>query len=91
MKTHPSEWSYSHYALLAKTILVHDEMGYKFCWLLPSEDWIRRHQLGTESNGTVVGDHWEDMNQLVHQLGMNQRRKMKLSSRDWLDRIQSMM
>ena len=32
--------------MLAKAILVHGEIGYKFCWLLPSEDWIRRHQLG---------------------------------------------
>ena len=51
---------------------MHGDIGYKFCWLLPSKD----HNQGTlaehESNGTVVRDHWEDMNQLIHQLGMNQ-------------------
>ena len=36
--------------MLAEAILVHGEIGYKFCWLLPSEDWIRRHQLGTRIN-----------------------------------------
>ena len=50
---------------------MHGDIGYKFCWLLPSED----HNQGTparhESNGTIVRDHWEDMNQLRHQLGMN--------------------
>ena len=35
--------------MLAEAILVHGEIGDKFCWLLPFKDWIRRHQLGTES------------------------------------------
>ena len=42
MKTYPSERFESHYAMLAEAILVHGEIGYKFCWLLPFEDWIRR-------------------------------------------------
>ena len=58
--------------MLAKAILVHGVIGYKFCWLLPSED----HNQGTpnehESNGTIVRDYWEDMNQLRHQLGTYQ-------------------
>ena len=58
--------------MLAKAILVHGVIGYKFCWLLPSED----HKQGTpaehESNGTIVRDYWEDMNQLRHQLGTYQ-------------------
>ena len=57
--------------MLAKAILVHGVIGYKFCWLLP-EDHNQGTPTGHESNGTIVGDHWEDMNQLIHQLGMNQ-------------------
>ena len=40
--------------MLAEAILVHGEIGYKFCWLLPSEDWIRRHQLGTNQNNYIL-------------------------------------
>ena len=56
--------------MLAKAILVHGVIGYKFCWLLPSEDHNKGAPAGHESNGTTVRDHWEDMNQLRHQLGM---------------------
>ena len=58
--------------MLAKDILVHGVIGYKFCWLLPSEDHNQGTPTGHESNGTTVTDHWEDMNQLRHQLGTNQ-------------------
>ena len=51
--------------------LVYGVIGYKFCWLLPSEDHNQGTPAGHESNGTIVKDHWEDMNQLRHQLGMN--------------------
>ena len=51
---------------------MHGDIGYKFCWLLPSEDHNQGTPVGHESNGTTVRDHWEDMNQLGHQLGMNQ-------------------
>ena len=83
--------------MLAKAILVHGVIGYKICWLLPSEDWnqdtswtrikwhhcqgpLRGHESAEtptrhESNGTTIKDHWEDTNQLRHQLGMNQRDK----------------
>ena len=57
--------------MLAKAILVHGVIGYKFCWLLPFEDQNQGTLAGHESNDTVVGDHWEDMNQLIHQLGTN--------------------
>ena len=57
--------------MLAKAILVHGVIGYKFCWLL-----LGGHNQGTPaghvSNGTTVRDHWKDMNQLRHQLGRNQ-------------------
>ena len=60
------------YSSFVFATLVYGVIGYKFCWLLPSED----HNQGTparhESNGTTVRDHWEDMNQLRHQLGTNQ-------------------
>ena len=59
--------------MLAEAILVHGVIGYKFCWLLPFEDQNKGTPTGHESNGAVVGDHWEDMNQLIHQLGTNQR------------------
>ena len=83
--------------MLAEAILVHGVRGYKFCWLLPPEDQNQGIPVGHESNGTVVGDHWEDMNQLIHQLGTNQKPdktmtlpiiqewstlKMKLNNRD---------
>ena len=58
--------------MLAKAILVHGVIGYKFCWLLSSEDHNQGTSAGHESNGTTVRDHWEDMNQLKHQLGTNQ-------------------
>ena len=58
--------------MLAKAILVHGVIGYKFCWLLPSEDHNQGAPAGHESNGTTVRDHWEDMNQLRHQLGTYQ-------------------
>ena len=58
--------------MLAEAILVHGVIGYKFCWLLPYEDRNQGTPIGHESNGAVVGDHWEDMNQLIHQLGTNQ-------------------
>ena len=57
--------------MLAKAILVHGVIGHKFCWLLPSEDYNRGTPTGHESNGTTVRDHWEDMNELRHQLGTN--------------------
>ena len=57
--------------MLAKAILVHGVIGYKFCWLLPFEDHNQGTPAGQESNGTTVSDHWEDMNQLRHQLGTN--------------------
>ena len=52
--------------MLAEAILVHGVIGYKFCWLLPSEDRNQGTLAGHESNGTIVGDHWEDMNKLKH-------------------------
>ena len=57
--------------MLAKAILVHSVIGYKFCWLLP-EDHNQGTPAGHVSNGTTVRYHWEDMNQLRHQLGTNQ-------------------
>ena len=57
--------------MLAKAILVHGVIGYKFFWLLP-EDHNQGTLAGHESNGTTVKDHWKDMNQLRHQLGTNQ-------------------
>ena len=57
--------------MLAKAILVHGVIGYKFSWLLPSEDHNQGTPTGHVSNGTTVRDHWEDMNQLRHQLGTN--------------------
>ena len=56
--------------MLAEAILVHGVIGYKFCWLLPSEDRNQGTLARHESNGTIVRDHSEDMNQLIHQLGM---------------------
>ena len=56
---------------LAKAILMHGDIGYKFCWLLPSEDQNQGTPVGHESNDTTVRDHGEDTNQLRHQLGMN--------------------
>ena len=50
---------------------MHGDIGYKFCWLLPSEDHNQGTPAGHKSNGTTVRDHWEDMNPLRHQLGMN--------------------
>ena len=57
--------------MLAKAIIVHGVIGYKFCWLLP-DDQNQGIPVGHESNGTTVRDHWEDMNQLRHQLGTYQ-------------------
>ena len=57
--------------MLAEAILVHGVIGYKFCWLLPSNDHNQGTPAGHESNGTTVKDHWEDMNQVRHQLGTN--------------------
>ena len=57
--------------MLAKAILVHGVIGYKFCRLLPFEDHNQGTPAGRESNGTIIRDHWEDMNQLRHQLGTN--------------------
>ena len=54
--------------MLAKAILVHGVIGYKFCWLLP-DDKNQGTPAGHESNGTTVRDHWEDMNHLRQQLG----------------------
>ena len=51
---------------------MHGDIGYKFCWLLLYEDHNQGTPAGHESNGTIIKDHWEDMNQLRHQLGMNQ-------------------
>ena len=50
---------------------MHGDIGYKFYWLLPSEDHNQGTPAGHKSNGTTVKDHWENMNQLRHQLGMN--------------------
>ena len=61
--------------MIAEAILVHGVIGYKFCWLLPSEDHKKGTPAGHESNGTIVKDHWEDMNQLRHQLGTNHKWK----------------
>ena len=62
--------------MLAKVILVHDVIGYKFCWLLP-EDHNQGTPAGHESNDTTVRDYWENMNQLRHQLGTNQMQHSK--------------
>ena len=40
---------------------MHGDIGYKFCWLLPSEDHNQGTPAGHESNGTIVRDHWEDI------------------------------
>ena len=64
--------------MLAKAILVHGVIGYKFYWLLPSEDHKQGTPAGYESNGTTVMDHWEDMNQLRHQLGTYHLTKKKV-------------
>ena len=52
---------------------MHGDIGYKFCWLLLYEDHNQGTPAGHESNGTIIKDHWEDMNQLRHQLGMNHK------------------
>ena len=68
----PSQWTtLEPLCMLAKAILVHGVIGYKFCWLLPSEDHNQGTLVGHKSNGTIVRYHWEDMNRLRHQLGMN--------------------
>ena len=72
MKTLPSERSKSHYAIRVEAILAHGDIGYKFCWLLLSEDQTQGTPIRNESNGAVTKDHWEDNNQLVHQLGTSQ-------------------
>ena len=36
--------------MLAEAILVHDVIGYKFCWLLPSKDQNQGTPAGHESN-----------------------------------------
>ena len=68
--------------MLVKAILVHSVIGYKFCWLLP-EDQNQGTPAGHESNGTTVRDHWEDMNQLRHQLGTYQTRESPMVQRVW--------
>ena len=68
---------------------MHGDIGYKFCRLLPFEDHNQGTPVGHESNDTIVRDHSEDMNQLRHQLGMNQ--KSKLNYRDLFDRVWSLM
>ena len=60
------------YSSFVFATLVYGVIGYKFCWLFPSEDQIQGTPVGHESNDTIVRDHWEDMNQLRHQLGTNQ-------------------
>ena len=40
--------------MLAKAILVHGVIGYKFCWLLPSEDHNQGAPAGHESNGAIA-------------------------------------
>ena len=35
--------------MLAEAILVHGDIGYKFCWLLPSEDQNQGTPIGNES------------------------------------------
>ena len=50
--------------MLAKAILVHGVIGYKFCWLLPEDQnqgTPAGHEsaetpIGHESNGAVAGD-----------------------------------
>ena len=50
--------------MLAKAILVHGVIGYKFCWLLPEDQnqgTLARHEsaetpIGNESNGAAAED-----------------------------------
>ena len=42
--------------MLAKAILAHGDIGYKFCWLLPFEDQNQGTPIGNESNGAAAGD-----------------------------------
>ena len=42
--------------MLAKAILVHGVIGYKFCWLLPSEDQNQGTPAGHESAETPIGN-----------------------------------
>ena len=37
--------------MLAKAILVHGDIGYKFCWLLPSKDQNQGTLIGNEIKG----------------------------------------
>ena len=69
------------YSSFVFATLVHGVIGYKFCWLLP-EDQNQGTPAGHVSNGTTVRDHWEDMNQLRHQLGTNQTPSEKRDNSD---------
>ena len=63
--------------MLAKAILVHGVIGYKFCWLLPEDQNQRApagHEsvetpIGNESNGAVAGDgatsHWYNLSKTL--------------------------
>ena len=54
----PSQWTTLEplcYAMLAKAILVHGVIGYKFCWLLP-EDQNQGTPAGHESAETPIGN-----------------------------------
>ena len=42
--------------MLAKAILVHGVIGYKFCWLLPFEDQNQGTPAGHESADTPTGN-----------------------------------
>ena len=42
--------------MLAKAILVHGVIGYKFCWLLPFEDPNQGTPAGHESVETPIGN-----------------------------------
>ena len=42
--------------MLAEAILVHGVIGYKFCWLLPSENHNQGIPAGHESTETPIGN-----------------------------------
>ena len=42
--------------MLAKSILVHGVIGYKFCWLLPSKNHNQGIPAGHESAETPIGN-----------------------------------
>ena len=42
--------------MLAEAILVHGDIGYKFCWLLSCKDQNQGTPIGNESYGTIAGE-----------------------------------